>query len=174
MRATRAPRGATRTTMIDTAKVHDRRRLHFESFDDLVAEVDRLVAADAAGTLRCAGNWTAGQTFGHLATWINFYFEGFPFSVPWFVKLFLRAKKQAYLRDGMPPGVRIPRTENGTYGTEPLTTAEGAGRLRAAVARLRFEPARFDSPAWGPMSLEERIILNLRHAELHLGFLHPG
>ncbi len=160
--------------MIDTGKVQDRRKLRFASIDELLADVERIVAADRAGALRRTGNWTAGQVFGHLATWINFAYEGYPFKVPWFVKLFVRAKKQTYLRDGMPAGVRLPRTEDGTFGTEPMTTSEGAERLRAAVARLRSEPARFDSPAWGPMTLEEQITLALRHAELHLGFLHPG
>jgi len=33
------------------------------------------------------------------------------------------------------------------------------------------ELARYDSPAFGPMSHQERVALNLRHAELHLSFL---
>ena len=53
-----------------------------------------------------------------------------------------------------------------------MPLAEGAARLRKAVARLQAgEPARYDSPAFGPMNHEERIQLNLRHAELHLSFL---
>ncbi|HEY3241947.1 MAG TPA: DUF1569 domain-containing protein [Phycisphaerae bacterium] len=159
--------------LIDTAQA-ERRRLRFGSIDELLAEVDRIAAADTAGTLRRTGNWTAGQTFGHLATWICYGYEGYPMRVPWFIRPFIRRKLGSYLREGMPAGVRIPRTEAGTYGTDVLSTQEGARRLRDALTRLKKrEPCPHDSPAFGAMSYDERIALNLRHAELHLGFLHP-
>jgi hypothetical protein len=156
--------------------VTQRRKLRFESLDELEAEIDRIVAADAEGRLRTTGNWTVGQVFGHLAAWINYGWEGYPFPTPpWFVRFFLKLMRTKYLRDGMPAGVRIPNADGGTYGIERLSTADGAARLRAAIDRLRSgEAARYDSPAFGPMSQEERIALNLRHAELHLSFLHPG
>jgi hypothetical protein len=158
----------------NTAKVTDRRRLRFATVDDVVADLDGLVAADKAGTLRRTGNWTPGQVFGHLAAWIDYAYEGYPFEVPWFIRPILRLKKKKYLREGMPAGVRIPKVENGTFGTQTLSTEEGASRLRQALRRLKSgEPAKFDSPAWGRMPPDERIALNLRHAELHLSFLHP-
>ena len=159
---------------MDTSRIQDRRRLRFNTINDLLADIDRLVAAGKAGTLRRTGNWTAGQAMGRVATWINYAFEGYPFKVPWLVKLFIRMRKGKYLRDGMPAGVRIPGVEGGTYGTAPLGTDDGAARLRQALARLqRGEPVKYESPAWGKMSADERIVLNLRHAELHLSFLHP-
>lgn len=161
--------------MIDTAKAAQRRALRFDSIDDVFADIDRIVAADQRGTLRCTGNWTAGQTMGHVAAWINYAYDGFPMKPPpWFVRVILRLLKKRYLRNGMPAGVKIPKVEGGTFGTEPLSTADGAARLRKALDRLRSsEPAKHDSPAWGPMPDEERIAINLRHAELHLSFLHP-
>lgn len=152
-----------------------RRRLRFLTVDELLAELDRIVASEKAGSLRRTGNWTAGQAFGHLATWLNFAYEGYPFRPPWFIRWILRKKKAVYLRDGMPAGVRIPKVPNGTFGTELMSTEEGAKRLRSALFRLNCgEPPKFDSPAFGKMSQEERVALNLRHAELHLSFLHPG
>ena len=47
------------TTTIETGKVQERRRLRFNSVDELRAEIDRIVAAERAGTLRRSGNWTA-------------------------------------------------------------------------------------------------------------------
>lgn len=161
--------------MINTGKVTDRRKLRFQSISQLLSDVDRIVAADKAGTLRCSGNWTAGQILGHLASWINYGYEGYPFTTPWFIRLILRFKVKKYLREGMTAGVRIPGVEAGTYGVEKLSTQEGAERLRQAIARLqKGEPVGFDSPGFGKMSAEERLTLNLRHAELHLSFLHPG
>ena len=159
---------------MDTSKVQDRRRLRFSTIDDLLADIDRLVAADQVGKLRRTGNWTAGQAMGHIATWIDYAYQGYPFKVPWLIIVLIRMKKGKYLRDGMPAGVRIPGVESGTYGTEPLSTDEGAARLRQALAKLqRGEPVKYNSPAWGKMTPDERIALNLRHAELHLSFLLP-
>lgn len=161
--------------MVDTAKVQDRRKLRYQSIDELLADVERVVAADKAGTLRRTGNWTAGQTLGHLASWSNYAYEGYPMKTPWVIRMILRLLlKKKYLRKGMPAGVRIPGAAEGTYATQAVSTDQGADQLRKALQRLRNkEPSIHDSPAWGPMPLEERIALNLRHAELHMSFLHP-
>ncbi len=161
--------------MIDTAKATDRRNLRFNSIDELLADIDRIVESDKKGTLRHIGNWTAGQIFGHIAGWIDYAYEGYPTKVPWFIRMFIRPKRTKYLREGLPAGVRIPRAEGGTYATQAYPTAEGADRLRKALRRLKSrEPARYDSPAFGKLTDDERIALNLRHAELHLSFLHPS
>lgn len=162
--------------MIATKQVKDRRSLRFNSITELQADIDRVVAAGKAGKLRCTGNWTAGQAMGHIAAWINYSYDGYPMGPPpWVIRVILGFLKKKYLRQGMPAGVEIPKVKGGTFATEPLSTEEGAARLRKAVARLASgEPAKFPSPAWGEMPAEERIALNLRHAELHLSFLHPG
>jgi hypothetical protein len=156
--------------------ISERRQLRFGTIDDLLKEIDRIIAAEKAGTLHRTGNWTTGQIFGHLAAWINFGYEGFPPGAhpPFFIRWFIKRKKAQYLRDGMRPGVRIPRSKDGTFGTEVMTTDEGASRLRAALMKLaKGEPARYHSPAFGAMPHDERIALQLRHAELHLSYLHP-
>ncbi|GJQ25184.1 MAG: hypothetical protein HBSAPP02_02160 [Phycisphaerae bacterium] len=161
--------------MIQTKTVVDRRKLRFRTIDEVLADVDRIVAADKAGTLRTTGNWTAGQALGHVAAWASYPYEGFPLGkLPWFVRVILRMIGKRILRKGMTPGVKIPKVPGGTFGIEVISTEEGAARLRAAFERMkRGEPAKYDSPAWGPMTDEDRIGLNLRHAELHLSFLHP-
>ncbi len=161
------------TAPIDTAKATDRRKLRFNTLADLRAEVERIASAERAGTLRRSGNWTAGQVFGHLATWMGFAFSPCPLKPPWFVKLIVGRRKARYLNEGMPTGVKIPRVEGGTLGTEPLSLDDGLLRLRSAIDRLEREQPTCPSPVFGPLTQEEAIKLNLRHAELHLGFLHP-
>lgn len=158
---------------IDTRKVTDRRKLRFESIEDAIAEVDRIVAAELAGTLRQMGNWTAGQNLGHIAAWIEYGYDGYPVPrPPFFVRWILRLMLGRILRDGMPAGKRIPGVPQGTAGTEQYPTDVAAERLRRAFRRLKNrEPALHHSPAFGEMSFDDRIRLNLRHAELHLGFL---
>ena len=161
--------------MIDTAKVADRRKLRYDSMDALHADVDKIVLADKAGKLRRTGNWTAGQAFNHVATWINYAYQGYPMRVPWFIRVLIKMKLGKYLRNGMDAGVHIPGATGGTYATEPMSTDEGAKKLRAALSRLKNrEPVKFHSPAFGKLSDDDRVRLNLRHAELHFSFLHPG
>ena len=73
----------------------------------------------------------------------------------------------------MPSGVRIPRVEGGTLGTDPLPLEEGHERFRRAMERLKHEPPTAPSPVFGLLTHKEGIALNLRHAELHLSFLIP-
>lgn len=150
-----------------------RRTLRFDTIAELEAEIDRIVAADRDGQLRTTGHWTPGQIMAHVAAWIEYGYDGYPLRPPpWFVRWFLRWQGKRFLRVGMPSGVRIPRVKDGTFGQDEMPTAAAAERLRRALQRLQSgEPAKFDSPAFGPMSHDDRIRLNLRHAELHLGFL---
>ncbi|HWL94181.1 MAG TPA: DUF1569 domain-containing protein [Phycisphaerae bacterium] len=148
--------------MIDTAKVADRRKLRFATVDDCIADVDALLAAECASTLRRLGNWTPGQVFAHLAAWIDYGYAGYPFKrPPLFIRWLIRRKKVGYLRDGMPCGVKIPGMKDGTIGQEMMDTEEGANKLKTALWRLKKgEEARHASPAFGAMSHEERVQLN--------------
>jgi hypothetical protein len=46
-------------------------------------------------------------------------------------------------------------------------------RFRRAMERLKTESPTAPSPLFGLLTREEAVALNLRHAELHLGFLAP-
>ena len=153
-----------------------RRKLRFETIDDALADAERLVAAERADRLARAGNWTLGQALGHLATWANFAFDGYPPEIrpPLPIRMMLRALRKKFLNTGMPAGVRIANAPEGTLGVEVLPTDEGLARYRAAVERLRRTPPTLENPAFGKLTHEEWIRLNLRHAELHLSFQVPG
>jgi hypothetical protein len=73
----------------------------------------------------------------------------------------------------MRPGVRIPRVAGGTLATDPLSLDEGLERFRRVMQRLKAEPHTEPSPIFGPLKHDESIAINLRHAELHLGFFVP-
>ncbi len=160
-------------TQVDTKHVAGRRALAFKSIDEALADVRRVTEAERAGRLRQLGNWTAGQTFGHLATWIGFAFDGNPLKAPWIVRAIMKLRKAKYLK-GLPAGVKIPGVQGGTLGTEVLATEVGLERLTRAFERLKVEAPTRPNPIFGPMSHAEWIELHLRHAELHLSFLDPG
>ena len=150
------------------------RKLRFESIDDCIAEVHSILQAEQQGQLRTSGNWTAGQNLAHLAAWINYAYDGFPIGPPpFFIRWFLRLGLRSMLEKGMSRGVKIPGVPGGTTGMEEIATAEAGQRFLKALDRLRSdEQPRYDSPAFGKLSDEDRVKLNLRHAELHLGNLY--
>jgi Protein of unknown function (DUF1569) len=158
---------------VDTGKVAGRRVLRFETIDQMMADVDRLVEAERAGRLRRLGNWTLGQVLGHLAVWAEYGYTGSPLKVPFFIRWILRLRKRKFLYGPMRAGVKIPGVEGGTLATEPMPLEEALGRLRRVMERLKTEAPAAPNPIFGPLQHEESVALNLRHAELHLGFLIP-
>lgn len=92
--------------------------------------------------------------------------------LPFFVQWILRRSLRKTLQSGMPSGVRIPGIKAGTTGMEEIPLANAAQRLSNALDRLENDHhPPHDSPAFGKMSHDDRIKLNLRHAELHMSFL---
>jgi hypothetical protein len=159
------------SNLIDTRRVQTRRILRFESLEDVRRDVQRLAEADRAGRLERLGNWTLGQTLGHLSTWIGYSYERAPLNPPWVVRFIVKLRKKKMLNDKMPVGVKIPGVDGGTLGTEPISTEEGVSRYTAALDRLTRETPTAPSVIFGHLTHDEWIKLNLRHAELHLGFL---
>lgn len=156
---------------------NDRRPLHLPYLAALSDELDRIEAGQHAGQLQTVGNWTPGQILGHLAAWIHYGWEGYPVKAPpWLVRVILRWQLKKILSKGMSSGVRIPGVQGGTTGIEPVPFEQGMAEMRRGIERLEAaEPPAHHSPAFGEMSDEDRVLLNLRHAELHLSFLrYPG
>ncbi|MCA8989534.1 MAG: DUF1569 domain-containing protein [Planctomycetaceae bacterium] len=151
----------------------DHRVLHFNTVADCREEVRRILAAEEAGQLQSTGNWTAGQNLSHVAAWIEYAYEGFPVKPPpFFVRWILRWQLPKMLKSSMPRGVKIPGVPGGTTGMDDVPVDQAGARLLAALDRLESnENAPYTSPAFGDMSHVDRVQLNLRHAELHLGFL---
>jgi hypothetical protein len=165
----------TANAVIDTAKAEGFRALRFSSIDDALAEVERLVEAERAGRLRRVGNWTLGQALGHIASWIDYAYDGYPGAPPpWFIRAVCRMMKQTFVTKPARRGFKIPRIEGGTHGAELLSTDHGADRCRRAFQRLRAAPPSKPNPVFGPLTHEQWIQLHLRHAELHLGYQVPG
>ena len=156
-----------------TGRSPHRRELHFSTIDDALAEANRLAEAEREGRLTKSGNWTPGQALGHLATWANFAFDGYPDVIrpPLPIRAILRLLKNRVLGKGMMAGVKMRGVPGGTVGTEVLPPDEGLARYRAAMERLRTDAPTNVNPVFGPLTHEQWIQLNLRHAELHLSFL---
>jgi hypothetical protein len=155
---------------IDTGNVQGRRDLHFISLDEMLTDAEGLAAAESGGKLRQVGNWSLGQACGHLATWTNFAYDGYPMKVPFFIKVMIRPMKNRFIKGPMPAGRSLPNVSGGTFGIESLPTATGLANLKAATARLKAAAPKDPNPIFGEMEHDEWIAMALRHAELHLSF----
>jgi len=161
----------TTSAPIDTGRIAGRRELHFTKIDEALADVEQLAAADREGRLQRVGNWTLGQTLGHLASWADYSYDGVPMKVPLFVRLMMRPMKRRFLRGPMPAGKNIPKVPGGTLAIDPLSIEEGLARFRRSFTRLRDEPPTRPHLLFGPLTHAQWIQSHLRHAELHLSFL---
>ena len=149
--------------------------MRFETVDDAIADAERLVETERAGRLARAGNWALGLTLGHLATWAGFAFDGYPASVcpPLPVRLIARVMRRRILEKSMMPGMKLGKVPGGTVGLEQMSAEEGLERFRAAMRRLAATAPAGDNPVFGRLTHDQWIQLNLRHAELHLGYQVP-
>jgi Protein of unknown function (DUF1569) len=155
----------------DAKPLVQRRKLRYRSFDEVLAEAERL----NAGTYHTLGNWTLPRATGHLGQAMLGSVDGTPFFVPWWMKvvgrLYIRRK---LLRGPFPSGFKLPRrAEAKLVPQEELSFEEGMRRLSAGIARLGETRQRVPHPVIGRLSVDEWNEFHLRHAELHLSFFVP-
>ncbi len=155
---------------VDTGKVV-RRVVRFETVDQAIAEAERIARMAGEGKIEYLGNWDASQILNHVAAWAEYAYVPNPVRAPWFVRLLVRPLKGKFLNKGLPAGRWIPRIPGGTTNIEKVPVEQALARFQKAFARLKSEPPTQASPVFGRMTQEEAIKLNLRHAELHMGFV---
>jgi Protein of unknown function (DUF1569) len=154
---------------VDTTKVEGRRNLDYQSFSELLADVDRL----SRGPVKVLGNWSAGQIYRHLALIYNGSIDGYSITFPWYLRLAARLLRKKIIGSPMPPGFRLPPDGAASVEPRPASTEEGLAELQAAVARMEREDRRASHPIFGVMTREEWDRLHLKHASLHMSFLVP-
>jgi hypothetical protein len=168
-----SPVGDDQAMAVDTKRVKQRRTIRLSSLDELRSEVRGIATAERDRRVARLGNWSPGQCFDHLATWIDYAYGGQPaLPTPLFLRLAGPLLKPVFLSKGFPAGVRFP-VEGGTYGTADLPIDVAERRLCTAIDRLDSTEPPGRHPFLGRMSHEDWRRLHLRHAELHLSFLDP-
>lgn len=163
---------------VDTRAV-PRRPLHFKCLGCLKAELDRLEAAQRAGSLATTGNWTPAENLDHCAVTFESGLDGMKGGAPFLAPLFgmlLKARVTADRPGAMRPGFNFPRDATELAPRAGVTFEQGMGRLRRAIARLDAGERMTARSAWlGALSHEQWLRLNLNHCQMHLGFLtYPG
>ena len=161
----------TATTRIDTGKVAGRRELHFNSLEDILADVDRLASSREIRTL---GNWSAGQIFEHVARVMDKSIDGSEFNLPAVLRfIFNRTMKKRMISKPMGAGITPPKKAAEELMPAATSLEDGLAHIRGAIRRLQTDPKRAPSGFLGTLTKEEWTQLHCRHAELHFSFLIP-
>lgn len=156
---------------VETGKVTGRRKLHFESLDQILSEAERLAAARDTRKL---GNWSLGQVLKHLSSAMHMSIDGAKSLPPWFIRLIGPLLKKRVLRE-MSAGFQLPKPAAEELIASPSTTTQdGLIALRNAIQRMKSDSNRKPHSVFGKMTNEEWDQLHFRHAELHLSFIEPA
>ena len=154
---------------VNTKEVTGRRQVRYNSYDDLLADAERL----AAGNVRTLGNWSYGQILAHLTKAFDSMIDGHTFMMPFPLRLFMKfTMKKKMLADAIPAGFQIPKKASSVL-PGPTNTQEGLELLRKAIGRVKTESTRTPHPAFGAMTSDEWDAFQLRHCELHMSFVVP-
>ena len=154
---------------VDTAKVQGRRELHFNSLDEILADVERL----NQGKVRALGNWSPGQILKHLATPMNWCLDGAPVKAPFYIRIFGWFIKNRFPTQPMSAGFTLPKAMAEFLVPAATSWEDGLQMIRAAIGRMKTETTRFPSPFLGELTRDQWDQLHCRHCELHLSFLIP-
>ncbi len=154
-----------------------RRDVSYGSLDELAADLDRIAAACASGTLAHTGNWTPGQVCQHLARFWRCSLDGFPPGRPpapmrWVAILLF--KRKAVTGAPPPPGFKVPAQVTFLHPDSDVTDAQGIDELRTCIERVRDgERLSHPSPLFGRLTHDQWLRIQLGHCSMHLSFLHP-
>lgn len=155
------------------AKAQPARTLHFQSLGDILAEGMRIAARPEAPT---RGAWSASENIWHVARYIQASVEGYPFKVPWWMKLIGPLMKKRVTGRAMPAGFYTPAYVS--RHMEPQSADASQTVMHNAIALLETWVARAEAegyidanPLFGKMSREQWVALHCRHAELHFGMI---
>jgi hypothetical protein len=147
-------------------KTPGRRKLRFYSYEQVMAEIERLAPAH-----RTLGRWSLGQICEHLADTqeaalglagseikTSRLFRATVGRISWLVLLWFGF---------------IPEQFGGLGPRPPAELDAALSRLRASFARISTEPQTAIHPVFGSLSQDQWRQFHLRHAAHHLSFVIP-
>jgi hypothetical protein len=144
-----------------------RRKLDFANLDEVMPEVERLLAGHTT-----VGGWTLAQICNHLATGIQITLDA-PVRSTQATREQDVARRRFFHQSQFPENVQaplpilVPRAD--------LDSVEQAGLLRAAISRFSAcARALPPHPRLGPLSREEWNRFHCMHCAHHLGFAVPA
>jgi len=150
---------------IDTKHAEGRRKVRYQSLDELLADAERFAQQE----VHTLGNWSQGQIYQHIAHAMDSSIDGIDVALPapvrWIISLLMKRK---FLYKEIPSGYKAPSKN---LLPEETTVEAGLASLRQAIARQKAVPQRAHHPVFGNLGREEWDLFHLRHAEMHMSFI---
>lgn len=153
-----------------------KRQLKFKDTDEMMAEIRSLHENGYISH----GNWTLGQTCGHLANWMRYPLDGFPAAplpiraIFWVMrKTVVPGMKRKILAEGFKGGMMT--APESVPHQDQMSDQQGIAQLQEVVERVNAHQGEFiPSPLFGEMDKPMHLNVTLLHAEHHLGYLEPS
>jgi hypothetical protein len=144
-----------------------RRTLHYHSLDEVVPDVERLLAGHTT-----VGNWSLAQICRHLATAVRFSVDRPAPAERDLSRYASDEQKREFFESGviaegrpMPPGFVV---------SDSLDDREEADGLQSAISHYKASPSPvIDHPRFGPLSSAEWERFHCIHAAHHFSFAIP-
>lgn len=150
----------------------ERRQLHFNNLDEVVAEAERL----AAGKVRTTGHHSFGQILEHLARSHDMTTGKLQVPPPpWYMRLMIPLMKPMLLNDKpLKPGFKLPpKSESVFWPNQEFDVATALAHLQDSVEYYKTHGPMPKHPMFGSITRQQNDQLNCRHAALHLSFVQP-
>ena len=146
------------------------RTLRFDSFDDAMAEAERLAACQT----RTSGQFSLGQILEHLARTLEVVVGTRPLPPPAFPMRWLARLMRPIVLGKATTGFKLPaNSQNVLWPSEAVSTEAGLQHLRAQSEVFKQTDPLPVHPIFGKMTRQQHDALQCRHFEGHLGFVHP-
>lgn len=143
-----------------------RRRLGFETYHDVLAEVDRLAPAH-----RTLGRWSLGQICDHLAGVQDYSLGGMEAEIQkgWLFRATAgRIALAVLLRYGI-----IPEQQGHLGPRTAVEFQDARRRLQQSLERIAHQPMSAVHPIFGRLNQQQWKQFHLHHAAHHLSFVVP-
>jgi hypothetical protein len=147
----------------------ERRQLSFSRLEEIMPDVDRLLAGYVP-----VGNWSLGQVCNHTSGTIRASIEGSEVNAPWLVRKTLGPviRKRILSTGKIKEGIKTLESYVPKSGLDDRAEAEA---LRASIAYYLTHPEpRASHPFFGRMTAEEWDLLHRIHCAHHLSFVLPA
>ncbi len=157
--------------MVKSKTAAKRRKLHFNSLDDILNDAKTVLAA---GEATCGG-WSAGQIVSHITIFVHGSVDGLPFTLPLPARIFGRIGRGIFLALGFPSGIKIPASiPQSIRHPEDVTLEVAVERLTQAIHKAEQKRMNGISPLMGKLNHKQWVKFHCRHAELHFSFMRPS
>ncbi len=146
-----------------------RPELRFSSFDQMLADVDRLRSTP----YERSGQWDLPQILDHLTKAMSMPFKPGATSMPWPVGAVARLMIHRMVAKNQYPSMKFPAPPvlRPAADVDLQTASAGFSEAIARVEAVQGETVQF--PPFGSMPLSDFRGLQLLHGAHHLSFLRP-